>query len=333
MTNLIEETPTPVAVVVIEQPRNNENLSIAKNITGVVKFYSVQKCYGFIKRDDTNDYVFVHSTSITGKNLRRVTRSVDKGEQVQFDVVMSERSPEAINVTGPNGGPVLGSEYGLVTMQWHQYESLKKQLKDEVSQENDLERELSPRARRFVRKPIGGRRRRGSARNIDGNENRSNGEDNEHSNQGRQRRRRQRRSSSNKDAGQPQSTETEGTADASGAEAVIDKPAKGKKRNNRRKTSNRQNVENDETAATASETVSKTANVNATEKGAGSPVHVADKNSTEPKKNQRKGRRDSQKREKQTENGPDATEASLLADVSVSTGNTRIAAAFENGTN
>lgn len=87
-------------------------------VTGVVKFYSVQKCYGFIKRDDTKEYVFVHSKSVTGKNQRRVTRSLAKGEQVEFDVVMSDRSPEAINVTGLHDGPVLGSEYALITMQW-----------------------------------------------------------------------------------------------------------------------------------------------------------------------------------------------------------------------
>lgn len=87
-------------------------------VTGVVKFYSVQKCYGFIKRDDTKEYVFVHSKSVTGKNQRRVTRSLAKGEHVEFDVVMSDRSPEAINVTGLNDGPVLGSEYALITMQW-----------------------------------------------------------------------------------------------------------------------------------------------------------------------------------------------------------------------
>lgn len=92
--------------------------SKSNRVSGVVKFYSVQKCYGFIKRDDTKEYVFVHSKSITGKNERRVTRSLAKGEHVEFDVVMSDRSPEAINVTGPVLGPVIGSEYALITMQW-----------------------------------------------------------------------------------------------------------------------------------------------------------------------------------------------------------------------
>lgn len=97
---------------------NGQSTAKSNRVSGVVKFYSVQKCYGFIKRDDTKEYVFVHSKSVTGKNERRVTRSLAKGERVEFEVVMSDRSPEAINVTGLNDGPVLGSEYALITMQW-----------------------------------------------------------------------------------------------------------------------------------------------------------------------------------------------------------------------
>lgn len=115
-------------------------------VSGVVKFYSVQKCYGFIKRDDTNEFVFVHSKSITGKNQRRVTRSLAKGEYVEFDVMMSDRSPEAINVTGINGGPVVGSEYGLISMQWHQYNAYKSEL---LRNGEHGMRDQSPRARRF----------------------------------------------------------------------------------------------------------------------------------------------------------------------------------------
>lgn len=115
-----------------------------QRITGIVKFYSVQKCYGFIKRDDTKEYVFVHSKSVSGRNQRRVTRSLAKGEHVEFDVVLSDRSPEALNVTGPNLGPVLGSEYALISMQWHQYDDYKRELL-----QNGASREQSPRARRF----------------------------------------------------------------------------------------------------------------------------------------------------------------------------------------
>lgn len=114
--------------------------------SGVVKFYSVQKCYGFIKRDDTKEYVFVHSKSITGKNQRRVTRSLAKGEHVEFDVIRSDRSDEAINVTGRQGAPVIGSEYALITMQWHQYNDYKQEL---IRYGEQVPRDSSPRARRY----------------------------------------------------------------------------------------------------------------------------------------------------------------------------------------
>lgn len=124
------------------------NVSTTKSnrVTGVVKFYSVQKCYGFIKRDDTKEYVFVHSKSVTGKNQRRVTRSLAKGEHVEFDVVVSDRSPEAIAVTGLNNSPVLGSEYALISMQWHQYNDYKREL---LQHGEHAARDSSPRARRF----------------------------------------------------------------------------------------------------------------------------------------------------------------------------------------
>lgn len=127
-------------------------------VSGVVKFYSVQKCYGFIKRNDNNEFVFVHSKSITGKNQRRVTRSLAKGEHVEFDVMMSDRSPEAINVTGMNGGPVVGSEYGLISMQWHQYNAYKDELLR--NGEHSL-RDQSPRARRFFNRRRNGKNHSG----------------------------------------------------------------------------------------------------------------------------------------------------------------------------
>lgn len=134
-------------------------------VSGVVKFYSVQKCYGFIKRDDTNEFVFVHSKSITGKNQRRVTRSLAKGEHVEFDVMMSDRSPEAINVTGINGGPVVGSEYGLISMQWHQYNAYKGEL---LRNGEHGMRDQSPRTRRFFH-----RRRNNATNHQSGNRERN----------------------------------------------------------------------------------------------------------------------------------------------------------------
>ncbi|XP_031619920.1 Y-box-binding protein 1-like [Contarinia nasturtii] len=198
----------------IDRANGQSTTTTAKSnrVSGVVKFYSVQKCYGFIKRDDTKEYVFVHSKSITGKNERRVTRSLAKGEHVEFDVVMSDRSPEAINVTGLKHGPVLGSEYALITMQWHQYDAYKQQL---LRIDGISSREKSPRARRFfhrrqprdmdhsgrnggIRNDRGFRRRRPAAENVSNQSNQEqNIENSENKQKPRRRYNRNRKSKNN----------------------------------------------------------------------------------------------------------------------------------------
>lgn len=123
----------------------------SERFTGVVKFYSVQKSYGFIRRDDNKEYVFVHNKSINSKNIRRVSRSLDKGEHVEFNIVLGERTPEAVNVTGIDLAPVIGSQYAYISMQWRKYEKYKRILLGEIKDVPCPEH--SPRGRRYIRKP------------------------------------------------------------------------------------------------------------------------------------------------------------------------------------
>ena len=60
---------------------------------GTVKWFSNEKGYGFIERDSGDD-VFVHFSNIQATGYR----SLDAGQQVEFDVAPGRKGDEAQNV-------------------------------------------------------------------------------------------------------------------------------------------------------------------------------------------------------------------------------------------
>jgi CspA family cold shock protein len=60
---------------------------------GTVKFFNTEKGYGFITRDDGDD-VFVHYSNIEGGGYR----SLEAGQQVEFEVGQGRKGDEAQNV-------------------------------------------------------------------------------------------------------------------------------------------------------------------------------------------------------------------------------------------
>ncbi len=62
--------------------------------SGVVKWFSPKKGYGFITMGDGQD-VFVHYTAIAGTGFR----SLEEGEQVEFEVTHGPKGLQAANVT------------------------------------------------------------------------------------------------------------------------------------------------------------------------------------------------------------------------------------------
>jgi cold shock protein len=62
--------------------------------TGTVKFFNSEKGFGFITPSDGEKDVFVHYSSISGDGYR----SLDEGQQVEFDVANGRKGPEAQNV-------------------------------------------------------------------------------------------------------------------------------------------------------------------------------------------------------------------------------------------
>lgn len=63
-------------------------------MTGTVKWFNNQKGYGFISDEQGND-VFVH---FSGLNMDGY-KTLNEGEEVEFDVVDGAKGPQAANVT------------------------------------------------------------------------------------------------------------------------------------------------------------------------------------------------------------------------------------------
>ena len=60
---------------------------MADRQTGTVKWFNVEKGYGFIVPDDASGDIFVHHTGIDQEGFRRL----DEGQLVEFSVIDSER--------------------------------------------------------------------------------------------------------------------------------------------------------------------------------------------------------------------------------------------------
>ncbi|EJS09224.1 cold shock-like protein CspC [Bacillus mycoides] len=63
------------------------------NMQGRVKWFNAEKGFGFIEREDGDD-VFVHFSAIKQDGYK----SLEEGQQVEFDIVDGARGPQAANV-------------------------------------------------------------------------------------------------------------------------------------------------------------------------------------------------------------------------------------------
>jgi len=60
---------------------------------GKVKWFNAERGFGFIEQDDGPD-VFVHYSAILGDGFK----TLEEGQEVEFEIVMGKRGPQAANV-------------------------------------------------------------------------------------------------------------------------------------------------------------------------------------------------------------------------------------------
>ena len=64
------------------------------SMVGKVKWFSAEKGYGFIAREDGDD-VFVHFSGLNMEGFK----TLEEGQKVEFDLTEGEKGPQATNVT------------------------------------------------------------------------------------------------------------------------------------------------------------------------------------------------------------------------------------------
>ena len=75
---------------------------------GTVKWFNAEKGFGFITPDDGGKDVFVHFSEIQGSGYR----SLNEGDEVEFEVEQGQKGLQAKNVEVTNAAPERASRSG-----------------------------------------------------------------------------------------------------------------------------------------------------------------------------------------------------------------------------
>src|SRR5208283_3563656 len=85
---------TPLGPPLKDVPKEG---GFVERLKGTVKWFNNAKGYGFIGRADGPD-VFVHYSAITSEGYK----SLQEGDQVEFEITEGQKGPQAANVTKPS---------------------------------------------------------------------------------------------------------------------------------------------------------------------------------------------------------------------------------------
>lgn len=137
-----------------ESPKKEvkEPVILATKVCGVVKWFSVKNGYGFISTPSSNEDIFVHSRKIKYNNPRKLYKTLAEGETVEFDIMEGEKGHEAINVTGPDGRYVQGSQYAANKARYGDRRSRDARRRAQGQRRSQDQGEEAPKRRRRNRK-------------------------------------------------------------------------------------------------------------------------------------------------------------------------------------
>lgn len=76
--------------------------------SGTVKWFSQEKGFGFVTREDGTD-IFVHHSGISGRGFK----TLEQGEPVEFDVIEEPKGLKAANLVRLNAPEGGGDEAGM----------------------------------------------------------------------------------------------------------------------------------------------------------------------------------------------------------------------------